>query len=65
MLSLPPAVRIFVHREPTDLRRSFDALAALVHDVLRQDPFLCGGPRYVAGRRRCSVTAPVSWCSCS
>ena len=27
VLSLPPAVRIFVHREPTDLRRSFDSLA--------------------------------------
>ena len=39
MLSLPPAGRIFVHRAPTNLRRSFDSLAALVSDVLRQDPF--------------------------
>ncbi|MFN8543127.1 MAG: IS66 family insertion sequence element accessory protein TnpB [Candidatus Binatia bacterium] len=39
MLSLPPAVRIFVAREATDLRKSFDALAALVPTVLAQDPF--------------------------
>ena len=39
MLEPAPAVGIFVHREPTDLRRSFDSLAALVSEVLRQDPF--------------------------
>lgn len=39
MLSLPPAVRIFVAREPTDLRKSFDTLAALVPTVLAQDAF--------------------------
>lgn len=39
MLSLPPAVRIFVAREVTDLRKSFDALSALVPAVLAQDPF--------------------------
>ena len=35
MLSLPASVRIFVAREPTDLRRSFDRLAAMVGEVLR------------------------------
>jgi prolipoprotein diacylglyceryltransferase len=39
VLSLPPAVRIFVAREPTDLRKSFDTLAALVPTVLAQDAF--------------------------
>lgn len=39
MLSLPPAVRIFVARGGTDLRKSFDTLCALVQDVLAQDPF--------------------------
>src|SRR5204862_1835914 len=39
VLSLPPAVRIFVATAATDLRKSFDALAAVVPTVLAQDPF--------------------------
>ena len=38
MLSLPPSVRIFVARGATDMRKSFDALAALVCDVIAEDP---------------------------
>ena len=38
MLSLPPSVRVFVAREPTDMRKSFDTLAALVIDVVDEDP---------------------------
>ncbi len=38
MLSLPPSVRIFVARGPTDLRKSFDTLAAVVCDVVAEDP---------------------------
>src|SRR5262249_40980550 len=37
MLSLPPAVRIFLCTQPTDMRKSFDTLAALVRDVLAAD----------------------------
>jgi len=38
MLSLPPSVRIFLARGATDLRKSFDTLAALVCDVIAEDP---------------------------
>jgi transposase len=38
VLSLAPTTRVFVARGPTDLRRSFDRLAAMAKDVLGQDP---------------------------
>lgn len=38
MLSLPPSVKIFVARGVTDLRKSFDTLAALVCEVIDEDP---------------------------
>jgi transposase len=38
VLMLPPSVRIFFSSEPTDLRRSFDGLAALVREWLGEDP---------------------------
>lgn len=38
ILNLPPSVRIFVCTSPTDMRKSFDGLAALVEQVLEQDP---------------------------
>jgi len=38
MLSLPPSVRIFVSREPTDMRKGFDSLAELVRSHLDGDP---------------------------
>jgi transposase len=41
ILNLPPTVRVFLGREPIDLRKSFDGLAAAVSGVLRRDP-LCG-----------------------
>ena len=50
MLSLPPSVRIWLCTTPTDMRKSFDTLAALVRQGLGQDPLL-GGLFVFVGRR--------------
>ena len=39
MLMLPPAVKIFICTQPTDMRRAFDKLAEQARTVLAQDPF--------------------------
>ena len=59
MLSLPAAVRIFVARGPTDLRRSFDSLSALVIDVLREDPL--SGHLFVFFNRRRDRVKMLVW----
>jgi transposase len=41
VLTLPPSVRVYVAAQPTDLRKSFDGLSALVAGTFGQDP-LCG-----------------------
>lgn len=41
MLTLPPSVRVYIAAEPTDLRKSFDGLSALVIGRFGKDP-LCG-----------------------
>ena len=38
MFTLPSAVQIFICLQPTDLRKSFDSLAALVSGVIGQNP---------------------------
>lgn len=50
MLSLPPSVRIWLCTQPTDMRKSFDTLAALVRQAMGQDPLL-GGLFVFVGRR--------------
>ena len=49
MLSLPPAVRIFVATAPTNMHLSFDRLAALARDVCHQDPL--SGHLFVSSNR--------------
>jgi transposase len=51
VLTLPPAVRIFIATQPTDMRRSFDTLAELTRQVLKQDP-LSGHLFVFRGRRK-------------
>ncbi len=51
MLSLPPSTRIFLRSGPTDMRKSFDTLAALVRESLGCDP-LSGHLFVFVGRRR-------------
>lgn len=36
--------KVYLAREPADLRKSIDGLSILVSQVLREDPFLCVGP---------------------
>ena len=38
MISLPHAVRVFLHTPATDLRKGFDALSGLVSTAFAQDP---------------------------
>jgi len=38
MLSFPPAIKIFLCCQNTDMRKSFDSLAIMVKSVIRQDP---------------------------
>lgn len=39
MLSIPPTARILIYSQPVDMRQSFDGLAGIVHNVLKQDSF--------------------------
>ena len=48
MIQITPQMRILVAVEPVDGRKGIDSLAQLCQERLQTDPFLCGGPRYVA-----------------
>jgi transposase len=50
VLTFPPSVRIWCATTPTDLRRGFDGLAALVRTQLRGDPL--SGHLFVFFNRR-------------
>ena len=39
MLSIPRTTRVFLATSPTDMRKGFDGLFALVENVIREAPF--------------------------
>ena len=51
MLTLAPQMRIYMHVAPTDMRKSFDGLCALVRSVFKADP-LDGSLFLFLNRRR-------------
>jgi transposase len=59
MLSFPPAVRIWLCTQPTDLRRSFDGLAEMVRQHLHHDPL--SGHVFVFRNRRSDRLKLLYW----
>ena len=51
MIALPPQIRVFLYRRPTDMRKSFHGLVALTESQLKQDP-LSGSFFVFVNRRR-------------
>jgi len=39
MITIPGGIKVFIATEPTDMRRGFDSLAAMVQGVLKKDIF--------------------------
>jgi transposase len=59
MFHLPQTARIFVYARPTDMRRSFRGLYALVRNQLSQDPF--SGHLFLFGSKRGNYLKALWW----
>jgi transposase len=59
VLTLPPAVRIYVAVEPVDVRKSFDGLSAAVREILLGDPL--SGHLFVFRNRRGDKLKILFW----
>jgi transposase len=59
MLSLSPAVKIFLATEPADMRKSVDGLMGLVEELLEKDPY--SGFLFVFRNRRSNRIKILAW----
>jgi transposase len=59
MIHLPASVRVYLCLTPTDMRRSFDGLHALVRDHLQLDAF--AGHLYIFSNRRKDRLKVLYW----
>ena len=59
MLTIPAGLRVYLCVEPTDMRKSFDTLAALVRDKLALDPL--SGQLFVFRSRRGDRVKLLFW----
>ncbi len=59
MLSLPPAVRVFICTLPADMRRSFDGLALMTREIIGKDPL--SGHLFVFRNRRGDRVKILYW----
>jgi transposase len=59
MIHLPAGVRVYLCLAPTDMRRSFDGLHALVRDHLQWDAF--AGHLYIFSNRRRDRVKILYW----
>jgi transposase len=59
VLSLPPAVRLFVATQPTDMRKQFDGLANAARHVLERDPM--SGHLFIFFNRRRTMVKGLYW----
>ena len=59
VLTLPSSVRVYVATAPTDLRKSFDGLAALVTSVFGRDPV--SGHLHVFYNKRGHLVRVLFW----
>ena len=59
MIHLPASVRVYLCLMPTDMRRSFDGLHALVRDHLQLDAF--AGHLYIFSNRRKDRLKVLYW----
>jgi len=59
MLSFRPGTRIFISTEPTDMRKGFDGLSAIVEQQWKSSPF--SGDLFVFANRRQTLLKLLYW----